>query len=55
MRYAAENDFEGIVVSGNAPTAVFEAMDLYEKGEMNLKAIVGVPVGFVGLLIQKKL
>ena len=22
MRYAAENDFEGIVVSGNAPTAV---------------------------------
>ncbi len=31
MRYAARNDFEGIVVSGNAPTAVFEAMDLYEK------------------------
>ena len=53
MRYAAENDFEGIVVSGNAPTAVFEAMDLYEKGEMNLKAIVGVPVGFVGAAESK--
>lgn len=54
MRYAAENDFEGIVVSGNAPTAVFEAMDLYEKGEMNLKAIVGVPVGFVGAADSKE-
>ena len=53
MRYAADNDFEGIVVSGNAPTAVFEAMDLYEKGEMNLKAIVGVPVGFVGAADSK--
>ena len=48
IRYACENDFEGIVVSGNAPTAVFEAMDLYDKGKLNLKAIVGVPVGFVG-------
>lgn len=48
IRYAALNDFEGIVVSGNAPTAVWEAMDLYDKGEINLKAIVGVPVGFVG-------
>ena len=54
MRYAAQNDFEGIVVSGNAPTAVFEAMDLYDKGEMNLKAIVGVPVGFVGAADSKE-
>lgn len=48
IRYAALNDFEGIVVSGNAPTAVWEAMDLYNKDKINLKAIVGVPVGFVG-------
>ena len=54
IRYASENDFEGIVVSGNAPTAVFEAMDLYEKGEINLKAIVGVPVGFVGAADSKE-
>ena len=46
MRYAARNDFEGIVVS--------EAMDLYEKCEMNLKAIVGVPVGFVGAADSKE-
>ena len=54
IRYASQNDFEGIVVSGNAPTAVFEAMDLYEKGEINLKAIVGVPVGFVGAADSKE-
>lgn len=48
IRYAALNDFEGIVVSGNAPTAVWEAIDLYNKDKINLKAIVGVPVGFVG-------
>ena len=54
MRYAAQCNFEGIVVSGNAPTAVFEAMDLYNKGEMNLKAIVGVPVGFVGAADSKE-
>lgn len=54
MRYAGEIGFEGIVVSGNAPTAVFEAMDLYSKGELNLKAIVGVPVGFVGAADSKE-
>ena len=54
IRYAAQNDFEGIVVSGNAPTAVFEAMDLYQKCEMNVKAIVGVPVGFVGAADSKE-
>lgn len=54
IRYAAENDFEGIIVSGNAPTAVWEAMDLYENGEINVKAIVGVPVGFVGAADCKK-
>ena len=54
MRYASEIGFEGIVVSGNAPTAVFEAMDLYQKDKMNLKAIVGVPVGFVGAADSKE-
>ena len=54
IRYASENDFEGIIVSGNAPTAVFEAMDLFDKGELNVKAIVGVPVGFVGAADSKE-
>lgn len=54
IRYAAANDFEGIIVSGNAPTAVTEAIDLYDKGELNVKAIVGVPVGFVGAADSKE-
>lgn len=54
IRYACQNDFEGIIVSGNAPTAVWEAMDLYNKGELNVKAIVGVPVGFVGAADSKE-
>ncbi len=54
IKYACQNDFEGIIVSGNAPTAVWEAMDLYNKGELNVKAIVGVPVGFVGAADSKE-
>lgn len=54
IRYACQNDFEGIIVSGNAPTAVWEAMNLYNKGELNVKAIVGVPVGFVGAADSKE-
>ena len=54
IRYACQNDFEGIIVSGNAPTALWEAMDLYNKGELNVKAIVGVPVGFVGAADSKE-
>jgi len=54
IRYACQNDFEGIIVSGNAPTAVWEAMDLYNKGGLNVKAIVGVPVGFVGAADSKE-
>lgn len=54
IRYACQNDFEGIIVSGNAPTAVWEAMDLYNKGKLNVKAIVGVPVGFVGAADSKE-
>lgn len=48
IKYAANEGFEGILVVGNAPTAVWQAMDLFSEGEIDLKAIIGVPVGFVG-------
>lgn len=54
IRHAAYNGFEGIVVVGNAPTALYEAMDLFEKDKMDIKAIVGVPVGFVGAADSKE-
>ena len=54
-KIAKENQItRAAAAMSNAPTAVFEAMDLYEKGEMNLKAIVGVPVGFVGAADSKE-
>lgn len=54
MRVAAENGFEGIVAIGNAPTALFEVIKLVEEGKMNAKAVVGVPVGFVGAAESKE-
>ncbi len=54
VKYASNEGFEGIIVSGNAPTAVWQAIDLFEKDELNVKAIVGAPVGFVGAADSKE-
>lgn len=54
MRVAAEDGFSGVVAIGNAPTALFEVMDLVEQGIMDAKAVVGVPVGFVGAADSKE-
>jgi precorrin-8X/cobalt-precorrin-8 methylmutase len=51
---AVEDGFEGLVVIGNAPTALLEVLDLYKKGKINVNAIIGVPVGFVGAAESKK-
>jgi precorrin-8X/cobalt-precorrin-8 methylmutase len=54
MEVAARDGFEGVVVIGNAPTALWKVMELVETGLMNVKAVVGVPVGFVGAAESKK-
>ncbi|MCK9152385.1 cobalt-precorrin-8 methylmutase [Methanobacterium alcaliphilum] len=54
MQYAAENEFQGIVVIGNAPTALYEVIDLFNKDLMNIKSVIGVPVGFVGAADSKE-
>ncbi|PKL68839.1 MAG: precorrin-8X methylmutase [Methanobacteriales archaeon HGW-Methanobacteriales-1] len=54
MQYAADNGFKGIVVIGNAPTALYKVMELVENGEMDVKSVVGVPVGFVGAADSKE-
>lgn len=54
IQYAANHGFEGIIVVGNAPTALYKAMELADKGELNVKSIVGVPVGFVGAADSKE-
>ncbi|MCC7553853.1 MAG: cobalt-precorrin-8 methylmutase [Methanobacteriaceae archaeon] len=52
--YASQTDFEGILAVGNAPTALYAAMDLIKKNEIKIKSIVGVPVGFVGAADSKE-
>ena len=51
----ARDDFEGgIVAIGNAPTALFELIDLIEEGKARPALVVGVPVGFVGAAESKQ-
>ncbi len=53
MEYAALKDFEGVVVIGNAPTALVKVVELIK--EMDVKSVIGVPVGFVGASESKEL
>ncbi len=54
MRIAAEDGFKGVVAIGNAPTALFEVIRLVEEGQMDARAVAGVPVGFVGAADSKE-
>ncbi|WP_409200286.1 cobalt-precorrin-8 methylmutase [Methanobrevibacter sp. DSM 116169] len=54
LLYASQENFEGILVVGNAPTALYAAMDLIKGNKINIKSIVGVPVGFVGAADSKE-
>ncbi len=54
MQYAADKGFEGIVAIGNAPTALYKVIELVESGQMDVKSVIGVPVGFVGAADSKE-
>lgn len=54
VEIAAKEDGEKIFVFGNAPTAVYKAVELHNEGKLNAKAIIGVPVGFVGAADSKE-
>ncbi|MEM7274930.1 MAG: precorrin-8X methylmutase [Actinomycetota bacterium] len=54
FRLAAEEHPTGAVfVCGNAPTALFELLDLHAAGLVDPAAVVGLPVGFVGATESK--
>lgn len=54
LRRAAERLGDGVVVAiGNAPTALIEAIRLVEQEGWRPAAIVGIPVGFVGVVESK--
>jgi precorrin-8X/cobalt-precorrin-8 methylmutase len=44
----------GIFLIGNAPTALFELLDLTRAGQVRPSLVVGVPVGFVGAAESKE-
>jgi precorrin-8X/cobalt-precorrin-8 methylmutase len=54
IRVASEEGFEGIIVIGNAPTALLEVLKLVNTKAINVCSIIGVPVGFVGAAESKK-
>lgn len=48
IQLALKEPGKKIFVFGNAPTAIFQVLDLQEDFEESLIGIIGVPVGFVG-------
>ena len=53
VELAAKDKGRKLFVFGNAPTALYKAMEMKSEKELNLDAIVGVPVGFVGAAESK--
>ena len=53
MRKAATVAPNAIIAIGNAPTALFEVLNLIESSRMNPALVVGVPVGFVSAVESK--
>ena len=54
MRHAATEMDEGIVVIGNAPTALFETMKMIREQVTKPALVIGVPVGFVSARESKE-
>lgn len=54
LRKAVSNLDGAIIAVGNAPTALHEAITLYEQKILNPALIIGMPVGFVEALESKE-
>lgn len=53
VEQAACEQGEKIFVFGNAPTALFRLLELYNENKVKPTVIIGVPVGFVGAAESK--
>ena len=53
MQHSINEMKEGIIVIGNAPTALFELIDLIKNGLAQPALVIGIPVGFVGAVESK--
>ena len=54
MRVAAERFKEPIIAIGSAPTALAEVLDLARAGDWKPRLVIGIPVGFVGVVEAKR-
>lgn len=54
MRIASNEMNGGIVLVGNAPTALFETIKMINEGTTKPALVVGIPVGFVSALESKQ-
>ncbi|MCC0649111.1 cobalt-precorrin-8 methylmutase [Clostridioides sp. ZZV15-6598] len=48
VEIAAKEEGRKIFVLGNAPTALYKVMEMKSEGKLDVDAVIGVPVGFVG-------
>ena len=53
MRVAEKEIDGGIVVVGNAPTALLEVMEMVKEGLVKPALVIGIPVGFVSAVESK--
>lgn len=55
VQLALETPGDKLFVIGNAPTAIFQLVDLGLESRRDIIGVIGVPVGFVGALESKQL
>lgn len=53
VEIAARQPGRKIFVLGNAPTALYKVMEMIDEGKLEVDAVIGVPVGFVGAAESK--
>lgn len=53
VEVAANTEGRKLFVLGNAPTALYKVMEMKNEGNLDVDAVVGVPVGFVGAAESK--
>ena len=53
VEVAANTKGRKLFVLGNAPTALYKVMEMKNEGNLDVDAVIGVPVGFVGAAESK--
>ena len=54
MEFSAAQIQDGIVIIGNAPTALFQVISMFREARVRPALVIGVPVGFISALESKR-